>query len=373
MKKQIIILFFFIIQVPSWSQKLIKTNGPCTQEKCWKANGKWIKSGDDISPYLNFSKPQQQEALKRLNAVHDLLLKIYPEPTGVDAVWGTSLGNGHFGSLAKYSVNSDGQIRFDYLKEVLTPSLKWGCGFPGYYCANDKENTMMAGYTNETGTAITIFANNLDWFASSPQDDSMTVNHLPVKMKNPVKEMWKGYELLNSPGGSNTRYILVSRKGMLPYVPVTRKQYLDYCVNYITKLYDKMMADIEIYQPDKEQRNRQKNEMLKQKNGALKSYRDELEKTRAAKLLDSPAIVVSMTPGMGIGMGDTRIFITEAEGGQMLVTDSPGYLRKDLPKYVPQFFVLAWSWESPSGPDDNIRKIIEAKFPVEKLQAMIDK
>lgn len=369
MKKQIIILFFFIIQISSWSQERIPTKGPCTRDMCEKATGKWIKSGDDISQYLGFSKFQQQEALKRLNEIHRLILKIYPEPTGVDAVWGTTLGNGHFGSLAKYHVNSDDKITFDYLKEVLTPSFKYSCSFPSYYCANDKENTMMAGYTNETGTFIKIFVNNLDWFAGSPLDDSMTVNQLQVKMKNPVKEMWKGFELLNSPGGGNTRYVLISRKGMLPYIPVTRKQYLDYYLNYITKFYDKMMADIEIYQPDKEQRNRQKNEMLKQKNNALKSYRDELVKTSAAKLLDSPAIVISMTPGIG----NTKIFITEAEGGQMLVTENPAYLRKDLLKYVPQFFVVVWGWEEPSVSSENIRKIIEANFPVEKLQAMIDK
>ena len=236
---------------------------------------------------------------------------------------------------------------------------------------------MMAGYTNETGTFIKIFVNNLDWFAGTPLgDDSMTVNQLPVKMKHPVKEMWKGCELLNSPGGGNARYVLISGKECFPYIPVTRKQYLDYYLNYLTKFYDKMMVDIDIYQPDKEQRNHQKDEMIKQKNNALKSYRDELEKTTAANLLDAPAIVVAMTPGLVLmtsGSSNTKIFITEAEGGQMLVTENPGYLRKDLPKYVPQFFVVAWAWESPSLPHENIRKIIEANFPVEKLQAMIDK
>ena len=368
MKKQIIILFLFVAPFSSPAQERIPLKIPCTQELCEKANGKWMKSGDDISPYLNFSKQQQQEALKRMNEIQDLIFKIYPEPKGIDAVWGTTLGNGYFGSSAKYYVKND-QITFDYLKEVLTPSLKYACSFPAYYCANDKENTMMAGYTNETGTFIKIFVNDFQWFAGTPQDDSMTVNHLQVKMKHHVKEMWKGYELMDVASGGNARYVLISRKGMLPYIPVTRKQYLDYYFNYVTKFYDKIMANIDIYQPDKEQRNRQKDQMLKQKNDALKSYRDELEKTTAANLLDTPAIVISMTPGIG----STRIFVTEAEGGQMLVTENPAYMRKDLPKYVPQFFVVAWAWESPSVPSENIRKIIEANFPIEKLQAMIDK
>ena len=28
----------------------------------------------------------------------------------------------------------------------------------------------------------------------------------------------------------------------------------------------------------------------------------------------------------------------------MLVTENPEYMRKDLPKYVPQFFVVNWKW-----------------------------
>lgn len=338
-------------------------------------NGKWIKSGDDISPYLKFSKQQQQEALKRLNELQYLIFKICPGPKGVDVVWGTTLGNGHFGSLAKYYVNSDGKIIFDYLKEVITPSLKYSCSFPAYYCSN-KKNEMMAGYTNETGTFMKIFVNDLQWFAGTPQDDTMTVSQLPVKMKHHVKEMWKGCELMDVPGGGNARYVLITRKGMLPYIPVTRKQYLHYYFNYLTKFYDDIITKVDIYQPDKEQRNRQKDAMLKQKNDALKIYRDELENTTAAHLLDAPAIVVSMTPGPGSmtpGTGNAKIFITEGEGGQMLVTENPAYMRKDLPAYVPQFFLLAWAWESPSIPHENIRKIIETNFPIEKLQALIDK
>ena len=49
---------------------------------------------------------------------------MYPEPIGVDVVSGATIGTGHFGSLAKYSVKN-GNITFDYLKEVLTPKLKY--------------------------------------------------------------------------------------------------------------------------------------------------------------------------------------------------------------------------------------------------------
>ena len=64
------------------------------------------------------------------------------------------------------------------------------------------------------------------------------------------------------------------------------------------------------------------------------------------------------------------IFVDEKEGS-MVVIENPHYMRQDLPKYVPQFFVLWWTW-SESGLQPNIAKLIEEKFPFEKLQAMID-
>lgn len=117
---------------------------------------------------------------------------------------------------------------------------------------------------------------------------------------------------------------------------------------------------------DKEKADR----MKKMAGPALKRYRDELEKTARENLLDSAAILFDMhplaeTPGI-------PIFKTEREGGKMLITENPAYIRKDLPKYVPQFFILHWTY-NPGGATAYFGKRIEEYFPIEKLQAMIDK
>ena len=87
-------------------------------------------------------------------------------------------------------------------------------------------------------------------------------------------------------------------------------------------------------------------------------------------LLDTPAIVM----GFLNPLTNYPIFSSEANGGYMLVTENPKYFRKDLPKYVPQLIVFSISkmrwWFTPKI--DPI-KILEEKFPIEKLQAMIDK
>lgn len=108
--------------------------------------------------------------------------------------------------------------------------------------------------------------------------------------------------------------------------------------------------------------------IIKQKNEAIKRYERELEKNRDANLLDSTAIVRildNMYP-------DVPIFTTGAEDGSMLVTENPAYIRKDLPKHVPQFLVLYWSWGDQAN-SKYFRQMLEGNFPIEKLQAMIDK
>jgi len=71
-------------------------------------------------------------------------------------------------------------------------------------------------------------------------------------------------------------------------------------------------------------------------------------------------------------IGNQPIFTTEAKGGNMLITENPVYMSNDLPKYIPQLFVMKWhcgEWK----PLMDVCKAIEENFPIEKLQAMIDK
>jgi hypothetical protein len=95
---------------------------------------------------------------------------------------------------------------------------------------------------------------------------------------------------------------------------------------------------------------------------------DESERTTKDGLLDSPA-VIRIDP---LFTTEGPIFQSEKQGGTALVTENPAYLRKDLPKYVPQFFVLSLSAD-PKGWSKNFKRIVEENFPIETLQAMIDK
>jgi hypothetical protein len=65
------------------------------------------------------------------------------------------------------------------------------------------------------------------------------------------------------------------------------------------------------------------------------------------------------------------IFDTDPLQAKMVVIENRDYINKDLPKHVPQLFMVDWAW-SEWAPQKKIAEIMEKDFPYEKLQAMID-
>lgn len=411
MKKKLITILFVIFYFQLWGQKTIPTDVPCNKAMAEKAKGRWIKNPDNL-----FTTTHQTEVFKRLDAMHQLVLKIYPEPTGVDAVWHRTNRNQFFASQLKIDNNRDGVLRRNEINGIPVATYYYNAGFFPYFCGSGK-NEMYQGWPGETGTWINVYINSFDAYAGGGVDDPMTIDGLPVRMRSPVRKDWKGYELLyndevsadnkNQFGGN--RRILIHREGMLPYIPVTRKQYLDHSIEHLNDIFDKMIKDIQEipvrsleeqeaekknnlakfekdfgkdpkrlksaidyylsgYQTDQQQREEQVKRQIKNKEDVLKHYQDELERTTTERLLDFPATVrLFHSPD-----AQTPVFVKETEGGSMLVTENPAYIKKDLPKYVPQFMVFSWSWSS-HPPEKKIGEIVEASFPIEKLQAMIDK
>src|SRR5688572_5111708 len=410
MKKQVIILLLIIFHLSAWSQKSFPTDGPCTKAMAEKAKGRWIKTTDNL-----FTTTQQAEVFKRLDAIHQLVLKIYPEPIGVDAVWHRTNRNQFFASQQKIDYNRDGVPRRNEINGIPVATYYYNAGFFPYFC-NGGKNEMYQGWPGETGTVISVYINSLDFYGRGKVDDPMTIDGRPVGMRPSVKKTWKGYELSygdevsenkNAFGGN--RSVLIHREGMLPYIPVTRKQYLDHSIEHLNEIFDKIikeMKEIPVrsleeqetekknklakfekdfgkdpkrlksavdyylsgYQTDQQRRDEQVKAQVKNKEDVLKHYQDELEKTTKEGLLDSPAIVrLFHSPD-----AQTPVFVKETEGGSMLITENPAYIKKDLPKHVPQFMVFFWSWNA-NPPEKKIGEIVEANFPIDKLQAMIDK
>ena len=404
MKRYFIIILLTQAQAASYSQKTTTTNDTCTAVKAMSVKGKWTTLTDNITAV---NPTQKLETFKRLDAIKNIFMNLFPEPTGVDIRVRKSTGICYFGSTRKYRLSPDGDLSFDYVK--ILPNISYGSffNFSPHYCAHtDKGIVFVPGSKNENSDGAGITVNDFSGLIDGPAvDDDWTINGLPVRMLSTViNKKWKNYELYGS-----GRYVLIHRNGMLPYKPVTRKQYLDRCLVFTEQLHDKMIRalnqqyvrSLEVqeaekkaklakfekdfgndpkrlkstvdyylsgYQTDQQRRDEQVNNAKKNKETELKKFTDELEKTTSEGLLDAPAIIQVMYYSSPV------VFETDPQKGVMLVTENPDYIRKELPSYIPQFIVLSWKWNVDSYPvHKEYEKLFLQDFPVEKLQAMIDK
>lgn len=388
------------------SQNSIKTEVPCTDSLVQNTKGKWINRFENNT---SATKMQKEEAFNRLDGMHDILMKMFPQPIGVDVRVSRSIGISYFGASRKYRINQYDQLTYDYMKIIPLSSFSYYANFSPHYCVHtDKGIVFERGERNENGDGTGIWINDFSRLANPPTGDDWTINGQPVAMMSSmITDKWKGYEMYGDIRLS-TRSILIHRKGMFPYNPVTRKQYLDRCLEQTSKLYDKIIEgekQMPVRSPDEQEKEKNaklakfekdfgkdpkrlksavdyylsgyktdqqiKDERIassiKLKERELKRFNDELEKTKSEGLLDSPAVIRVMY------ISDL-IFDNDPRTGSMLVTENPDYIRKDLPTYIPQFIIFSWRWSPDFYPAHKpIEKLFLQDFPIEKIQAMIDK
>ena len=386
MKKQLIILLLFSIQLSAQNKDpnphfpKVKISGPCNQQFLDNYKGKWLTHDPKLSSIS--VNDYHDEAMKRLNAINVLVRQIYPEPTSADAGWVGEFAKTSFADEVKFMPVEDRdpeetktKINTVYRYNYTCVLFPWGC--------TENPNEIFNMYPEGASGSIVIRANDLEVLNQNYADgNEWTIDGRPIKRKMFAAGEWKGYDMMSSVGGvyadpASEHFVLICRDGMLPYIPVTRKQYLDRAIRYVTTWYDELTKKIlrnneampaQFRSPQAEIDN-QTALNTKAKNDALKRLQDALDKTTRDGLLDVPA-VVRIDPLL---MNEGPVFQSEAEGGCMLATENPNYFRKELSKFIPQFFVVELMAGDPTHSNLNFKRIIEENFPVEKLKAMIDK
>lgn len=390
---------FFLISLSCFCQTSTISLKPCTDSMAQNAKGRWVKTKDP-------STTNSKEINATLAEFHRLMLMVCPQPTGVDAAWHTAEGISYFGSKSKNSPYPDGSPRYMSIDLPHFRMYYYKAGFFAYRCDPYNDKKMNPGYPGLTGTWVTISANKSDPAIGNPPDDSWMVNGMPVRTLNAGTRLLSDDGLKEAVKGGNNRIVLIHRKGILPYIPVTRKQYLERCISYHGKLWDEQIArigNLPVRSPE-EQENEKKAKLAKfekdfgkdpkrlksavdyylsgykteqqireedvakaktNKALQLKKFTDELERTTQQGLLDSPAMIRVMFDA-------DLIFDTGPLNASMVVIENRDYIRKDLPKHVPQLFVVEWTW-SDEVSLKKIDQLMEQDFPFQKLQAMIDK
>ncbi len=113
MKQIIVFLFSLGAHFTFMGQNIAISKEPCTDEMAQNTKGRWVPHYDFAT---SVTKIQKQETYDRLNVLHDILLKMFPQPVGVDVRVNRGAGNSYFGATGKYRYTQDDRIDFDYLR-----------------------------------------------------------------------------------------------------------------------------------------------------------------------------------------------------------------------------------------------------------------
>jgi hypothetical protein len=348
------------------------------------AKGKWIRLVNDYYPNKTFPSNQYSQLYTRIDKIADMFQQAYPQPTAIEAEW--------YRSIRGAAIVKNGPVPYQFNSLYLD-----------WYCNPNLHKLMLA---SETGTWAFVYINSFGWFMTDQYDKAgLSIEGADAWLLPKKIGEWKGLPLYKPSGsGDRNSTVLITRNNQLPYKPVSRLQFLQSLKAKIEAdkkiqhdagekqvvrsaaeeeaAKQKGLQDIEKTVGPKywEQRkagylkNYKTDEQRKQENirlsdgyfdGRLKPLNDELN-NESSNDLQQPAIVNNDYTSVFKG------FTTDEKGGRMIVLVNTGYFNMQLPKYVPQFIAVYWSWDKNSS-TQNFKKQFEENFPIDKLKAMIDK
>src|SRR6266496_374477 len=292
MKKQIIILFLISFQLAAQNPHFpkVKISVPCNEDFINHYKGKWLIHDPNLNS--NSVNDYHDEVIKRLNQIHALVYQTYPQPIGNDAIWTGAFTKSSFANEMKYIETAR---KNEYEQETVKINPVYCSTYNLALCmwTCNGENEIMNGYPYSGGGGMVIRANYLDILNQTyAEGNEWTINGLPIKQKISSIGQWRGFDVMSTVAGpyealASDHFILISRDGMLPYIPVTRKQYLDRAIQYIARFYDVLNKTIQEnndampgqVRTSQEEIDNLKTHNLNAKNVALKKLHDELEKT----------------------------------------------------------------------------------------------
>lgn len=345
----------------------------CSDESIMAMKGSWKRDADVSHTPGNAAKGS------RIDAFSKLFQQAYPNPRGAEAIWYRSYNHPFF--------TNGGPDAYSFC------SL-----YKSWYCNKNYGKLMLQ---EETGTWAYVFVNYFSWFMSGQYDKlEFTVGGRPV-FRLPKKEgEWKGcpmYEATSHDKGTFHCVLILRPGNELPWRPITQKQYLDErrkiwvahqqtARDFARKTDSSYKKSIENVRKNTYLKEAEKAKMIEnfqkaRDNNLAKIIADTakqilywqkridvidnyIAKNNAATL-QQPAVIKNSADFAGV-------FETEAQGGKQLVTANPNYFKKQFAPAVPQMMILYWKWEKGVASQD-FKQQMDTNFPIEKLQAMIDK
>ena len=368
-------LLFFVIP-NSYAQP------PAIADSIMAIKKKWKKTDPFVGAYDPQLKPAHFPLIyKKADSIAALVQQAYPEPTGTEATWHVSiLGKPYFsGGPSPYVYSS--MFKYYYYNKGLGKILRH----------------------EEPGTGVSVYVNAFRFLL----DDSGLEAQIQNKSKKIYKLLqtdgeWKGYPVYRVDeayaGYKNYRTIFLGKNGNEPWKTVTRLEYLESlrskwradAQKAIDDLEDGLVKGkkmIEQIRNDKKLGAEMKEKIIStaqatydkqaaQKEITVRKAREMVEKdekkideyinSQPAGELQLPAVISSKSSNY------SWQFVEPGKKAYKLVYIDESYFDKSLPSYMPQFFTVTWTWMDDIAPL-YFKKQFEENFPLEKLQAMLDR
>jgi len=333
-------------------------DGPCSQDDLMNKKGGWKQKTDFFQPPDNYTPAMKPEIMKRLNAMHELVRQAYSQPMGAEAFW--------YREIMGYPLNKKAPVPYSLSHYLLE-----------YYCS-DREHRWKLDeeYMSDVMVHVNSFAGFLHF------DTSMKVGHYYVAQMAVRVGKLKGTDLFQlSLVRGNERYIIIARDGQLPYIPLTRKQYLDALREKFERARDDQVKGVQEHSLEDENARKKHLEYVQHMYDRQFNQIGDYFATHSEDDLNQVACTRN---------SDDCFFTPEEKGGRMEVIFNGKYFNKELPLWVPQFILVYWTWndgEGPGGgllrpvpPDMNVcckvaknfKEKIEQNLDVDALRKLID-
>ncbi len=370
MKKVIQLFFILLIAKISFAQQ------PCNDDVIMNIKGGWKKSTDF---HINL------RVISRIDKIQQLLQTTVPQPKGMEAKW--------YRSGPEYP-DKNGPVSFEMRAKFFS-----------YYCDKNANNKISL---DEGNADFDVWANYLG--SLGEKNEKFLIQNSPVYLLQKHTRDFKGFHLcedvfIDHAINSGARMIIITRPGQLPYIPVTRKQYLLKFLedqDKINQIFVGFNNKLPVLSDAEEEANKQKELDRIEKNGDpvvgkerakkyfLQNYVSSKQKKEneikerkriydenckvAKDFLTTASEAELAKPAWFKDLSYDMVFTAFANenDGREIVLFNPGYFNPKLPDYVPQFMVVLWGWKNET-PTHYLRDQLEANFNFFALQEMIDK
>ena len=361
--------------------QLCRSQPSAHEEDIMKIKGKWTKRSDH-NAYGDPGFPQKQSTIivRKMDSLAGLLKEAYPNPIGLEAGYHVSFNERPLfeGGPFAYSLHS---------------------GYQTYYFNTHLNKILLGG---ETGTSVQIYVNSFGWFLTE-EGEWMIGNKLTKVFGLRERDgEWKGLPAFkNEQWGEDAkmgldRTILVTPDNKLPYLPLTQKEYLfalkQRWLVEKQKNHDAQMNQeketLKIIEENRNNKNmsadmKQKvvaslekdfDNYMKNRESNIQKYNEQFDKkiklidqylsSHSEQEMEEAVATTSLWDFTGhFGPeGKKRVFYP-------VLLDS-SYFKKNLPRDVPQFFVLYWTADKDAPALEFLRQF-EDNFPLTKLKSFL--